>query len=135
MLELNSFDDVKQLLKEKGEDIDALEALFNTSIDIALGNFRDAKEAQAYLNLSNKDLTISRRTEFQEDTGTGKGLSPVNIWKKECRYCKAVFETPNRKKIYCYSPGHKQRYSERKKSANLYLQIIKTLGINTSSKG
>ena len=124
MLDLNT---VKQMLHARDFSVQQLEAAYRTNLEHALDNFADAREAREWIARADAHWTITRRMEYAEDGGTGKGLAPVTIWKKQCLYCKAAFETTNRRQKYCDSPGHRQQYHERKKSAQLYLYLRELL--------
>ena len=119
----------KQALKDRGVDIEGLENTFKTSLDTALGNFKSEDEAKEFVGRATQNQIIDRWEEYHEDSGTGRGLTPESVWKKECRFCRSVFETKDRRQFYCDSPGHKQRYYERKKSAELYLEAHRLLEV------
>lgn len=105
------------------------EARFKTLLKNALLNFTSAAEARSFIERADKDFFISRRTEFV-DLGNNRGNAPVNYWKKECRFCRATFETTDRRQAYCDAPGHRQRYYEVKKSAELFLEVVGVLEEN-----
>ena len=104
-----------------------LEARFKTSLKNALLNFASAEEAKRIVERADKEFFISRRKEFV-DLGNNRGNAPVNYWKKECRFCRVTFETTDRRQAYCDAPGHRQRYYEVKKSAELFLEVVWVLG-------
>ena len=99
---------------------------FKTSLKNALLNFASAAEAKRIVERADKDFFISRRTEFV-DLGNNRGNAPVNYWKKECRFCRATFEITDLRQAYCDAPGHRQRYYEVKKSAELFLEVVGVL--------
>lgn len=117
------FDSVLQRLNDRGVAVNELEARFKTSLKNALLNFDSVEEAKRIVERADKDFFISRRTEFV-DLGNNRGNAPVNYWKKECRFCRATFETTDRRQAYCDAPGHRQRYYEMKKSAELFLEVV-----------
>lgn len=123
----NNINNVKQALKDKGVNHLELEASFKMSLELVLQDFRSEKEAKEIIARSEQNLTIDRKVKYPGDLAGGKGQSPINYWKKECQYCKCIFETDNRNRRFCYSSGHRQRYYKRKKAAEFYLEIISLL--------
>lgn len=119
-----TFKVVKQSLDKTGITVSELEQNFNANLELCLGDFLNEKEAEDYISRSEQNLRIDKRTEYQEDTGTGRGLAPVTVWTKLCKFCNAEFETTNRRKEYCDAPGHRQYYNKRKNSALLYLEVM-----------
>ena len=106
--------------------IKQLEKQFKSSVVQALENFSSPAEARAIIKRSEQHLLIDRRVVYQ-DFDNNRGAAPVTYWKKECRYCRAAFETTNRRAAFCAAPGHRQRYYEQKKSAKLYLHLMDLL--------